>query len=130
MAVKDSTEFPLNNSFGPDYRSESKISSETWFEVSIGKAAARNGGHCRPNAFRDVPMDQAQADSTFAASYQEFTDVGPVDGVVERTLNPEQAKKATCCPSARAAYGSPAGSLWPNKLDIHLLKLWDAGKKR
>ncbi|KAJ7678733.1 FAD dependent oxidoreductase-domain-containing protein [Mycena rosella] len=71
----------------------------------------------------DVAMDETLADD-LAASYQEFADDGgPVEGIIERILDPEKARRATRCPSATAAYKSPAGSLWPQKLVSHLLKL-------
>ncbi|KAJ7860342.1 FAD dependent oxidoreductase [Mycena leptocephala] len=134
-------------------------------------ATGRNGGHCRPDCYRDykyykadfgreqalkiiqnekdtlelmteiiakegidcdfwrgftydvVISDQTVADD-LAAAYQEFVDDGgPVEGIIERILDPEEARKATRCPSAVAAYKTPAGSLWPYKLVAHLLTL-------
>ncbi|KAJ7322820.1 FAD dependent oxidoreductase [Mycena albidolilacea] len=133
-------------------------------------ATARNGGHCRPDCYRDykryksafgqeqalkviqnekdtlklvteviekenidcdfwrgdsydVPMTQSVEDE-LAAAYQEFVDDGgPVDGFVERILDPEEARKLTRCPSARAVYKSSAATLWPHKLVLHLLRL-------
>ncbi|KAJ7765093.1 FAD dependent oxidoreductase [Mycena maculata] len=138
-------------------------------EASDG-ATGRNGGHCRPDCYRDythykaefgreqalkviqnemdtlnlmeeiiekegidcdfwrgfsydVPMDETVADY-LAASYQEFVaDGGPVDGIVEQILDPDAARHATRCPAATAAYKSPAGSLYPYKLVLHLLSL-------
>jgi glycine/D-amino acid oxidase-like deaminating enzyme len=70
-----------------------------------------------------VISDQTVADD-LAAAYQEFVDDGgPVEGIIERILDPEEARKATRCPSAVAAYKTPAGSLWPYKLVAHLLTL-------
>ncbi|KAJ6526917.1 FAD dependent oxidoreductase [Mycena vulgaris] len=133
-------------------------------------ATARNGGHCRPDCYRDythykaafgreqalkiiqnemdtlnlmdeiiakegiecdfwrgfsydVPMDQPVADY-LAASYEEFVaDGGPVDGIIEQILDQEEARRATHCPAATAAYRFPAGSLYPYKLVMHLLTL-------
>ncbi|KAJ7121968.1 FAD dependent oxidoreductase-domain-containing protein [Mycena crocata] len=133
-------------------------------------ATARNGGHCRPDCYRDythykaefgreqalkiiqnemdtlelvseiikkedidcdfwrgfsydVPMDQTVSEY-LAASYQEFVDDGgPVEGIVEQISDPDQARRATRCPAATAAYKFPAGSLWPYKLVVHLLKV-------
>ncbi|KAJ7633405.1 FAD dependent oxidoreductase [Mycena polygramma] len=71
----------------------------------------------------DVPIDQHSADH-LAAAYQEFVDDGgPVKGIVERILDPAQARQATRNPAATAAYKFPAGSLWPYKLVAHLLTL-------
>jgi glycine/D-amino acid oxidase-like deaminating enzyme len=75
------------------------------------------------NISLDVAMDQPLADD-LAALYKEFVDDGgPVDGIVERILDRDQARIATRCPSAVVAYKTAAGSLWPHKLVLHLLKL-------
>ncbi|KAJ7090852.1 FAD dependent oxidoreductase [Mycena belliarum] len=142
----------------------------TMFEAreACDGATGRNGGHCRPDCYRDythykqafgreqalkiiqnemdtlnlmeeiikkegiecdfwrghsydVPMDQTVADY-LAASYEEFVaDGGPVEGIVEQTLDAEAARRATRCPSATAAYRFPAGSLYPYKLVAALL---------
>ncbi|KAJ7466882.1 FAD dependent oxidoreductase [Mycena latifolia] len=63
----------------------------------------------------DVPMDQTVADY-LAASFKEFR-------IVEQILDPTEAKRATRCPAATAAYRFPAGSLYPYKLVAHLLTL-------
>ncbi|KAJ7354422.1 FAD dependent oxidoreductase [Mycena albidolilacea] len=71
----------------------------------------------------DVAMDQSAADS-LAASYADFiADGGPVEGIVTPILDPAEAREATRCPAATAAYKSPAGSLFPRKLVLHLLTL-------
>ncbi|KAJ7614559.1 FAD dependent oxidoreductase-domain-containing protein [Roridomyces roridus] len=57
-----------------------------------------------------VPADQPSAEAL-------------IEGVVERILDPEAARQATRCPKASAVYKSPASSLWPHKLVIHLLTL-------
>jgi glycine/D-amino acid oxidase-like deaminating enzyme len=68
-------------------------------------------------------MTQSVEDD-LAAAYQEFVDDGgPVDGFVECILDPEEARKLTRCPSARAVYKSSAATLWPHKLVLHLLRL-------
>ncbi|KAJ7213163.1 FAD dependent oxidoreductase [Mycena pura] len=133
-------------------------------------ATGRNGGHCRPDCYRDythykaevgraqalkiiqnemdtlelmgqviekegidcdfwrgfsydVPMDQAGADF-LAAAYKEFVDDGgPVEGIVERILDQDVARRTTRCPLATAAYKFPGASLYPYKLVHHLLTL-------
>ncbi|KAJ7502593.1 FAD dependent oxidoreductase [Mycena galericulata] len=131
-------------------------------------ATARNGGHCRPDCYRDyrqykadfgreqalkiiqnemdtlnlmteiieqegidcdfwrgfsydVLLSQSVADY-LAACYREFVDDGgPVEGIVEQILDPEEARRRTRCPDAAAAYRFPSGSLYPYKLVLHLL---------
>ncbi|KAF7299937.1 Fad dependent oxidoreductase [Mycena chlorophos] len=70
-------------------------------------ATARNGGHCRPDYYRER---------------EGYADGGPVDGLT-RILAPEEARKTTRCPRATAAYRFMAGSLYPYKLVQQLLKL-------
>jgi glycine/D-amino acid oxidase-like deaminating enzyme len=71
----------------------------------------------------DVAQDKTVA-HLLAAAYRLFVaDGGRVDGIIERILDPEEARRVTRCPTAVAAYKSPAGSLWPHKLVAHLLML-------
>ncbi|KAK7001321.1 FAD dependent oxidoreductase [Favolaschia claudopus] len=147
-------------------------SSVTLFEAreACDGATARNGGHCRPDCYRDykyykddfgreqalkiiqnemdtlnlteeiiakegidcdfwrghtydIPMDIASAEH-LAAAYAEFAaDGGPVHGIITPILDPAQAREQTRCPAATAAYKTPAGSLFPRKLVLHLLAL-------
>ncbi|KAJ7875552.1 FAD dependent oxidoreductase [Mycena olivaceomarginata] len=154
---------------GPEDRRPKSVALLEAREACDG-ATARNGGHCRPDCYRDythykanfgreqalkviqnemdtlnlveeiiakegidcdfwrgftydVAMDQPAADS-LAASYADFiADGGPVEGIVTPILDPAEAREATRCPAATAAYKSPAGSLFPRKLVLHLLTL-------
>ncbi|KAJ7617203.1 FAD dependent oxidoreductase [Roridomyces roridus] len=70
-----------------------------------------------------VATDQLSAD-TLANAYQEFVDDGgKVEGIVERILDPDAARRASRCSKASAVYKKPTSSLWPHKLVIHLLSL-------
>ncbi|KAJ7878012.1 FAD dependent oxidoreductase [Mycena olivaceomarginata] len=154
---------------GPEDRRPKSVTLLEAREVCDG-ATARNGGHCRPDCYREythykanfgreqalkviqnemdtlnlveeiiakegidcdfwrgfnygVAMDQSAADS-LAASYADFiADGGPVEGIVTPILDPAEAREATRCPAAAAAYKSPTGALFPRKLVLHLLTL-------
>ncbi|KAJ7812360.1 FAD dependent oxidoreductase [Mycena olivaceomarginata] len=154
---------------GPEDKRPQSVTLLEAREVCDG-ATARNGGHCRPDCYREythykanfgreqalkviqnemdtlnlveeiiakegidcdfwrgfnygVAMDQPAADS-LAASYADFiADGGPVEGIVTPILDPAEAREATRCPAAAAAYKSPTGSLFLRKLVLHLLTL-------
>jgi hypothetical protein len=65
-------------------------------------------------------MDQPAADSLAASCADFVADGGPVEGLVTPILDSVEARKTTRCPAATAAYKSPAGSLFPRKLVLHL----------
>ncbi|KAF7334810.1 hypothetical protein MSAN_02367600 [Mycena sanguinolenta] len=68
-------------------------------------------------------MDQPIADA-LAASYAQFeVDGGPVEGIMTPILDPAQEREEIRCPAATVAYKSPSGSLYPQKLVLHLLTL-------
>ncbi|KAJ7786687.1 hypothetical protein B0H14DRAFT_3506644 [Mycena olivaceomarginata] len=67
-----------------------------------------------------IAMDQPAADSLAASCADFVADGGPVEGLVTPILDSVEARKTTRCPAATAAYKSPAGSLFPRKLVLHL----------
>ncbi|KAF7376812.1 Fad dependent oxidoreductase [Mycena sanguinolenta] len=75
------------------------------------------------DTIQDVAMDRPIADA-FTASYAEFAvDGESVEGIMTPILNPVQVREKTRFPATTVAYKSPSGSLFPQKLVLHLLTL-------
>ncbi|GJJ07010.1 hypothetical protein Clacol_001208 [Clathrus columnatus] len=86
-------------------------------------ATGRNGGHCKPDCYKDVAMNQSAGDVWLGALAEYIADGADVEGIVEWISDPEEAKKLSRCRHAHAVARIPAGSLWPFKLASGLLEI-------
>jgi len=85
--------------------------------------ALSSSRNLRRSCLSDVALNQSCADGLHAALQEFAADGGEVDGIIEWTSDPQEAKRWTRCVHAYAAARHPAGSIWPYKFVTSLLRL-------